>query len=166
MLAPDGHNLAAVLATLYYVQGDASAVEQAVEEAMPGTKLIVDVDKGRASLALKFADQPRPFGAHEISDGTLRYLCLIGALCSYRLPPFIALNEPETSLHPDLMPALAGLIARASKRTRIWVVTHSRALASEISRLTGVSAGTVTKRRGATLIETARAASAEHRIRA
>jgi len=153
MLRADGTDLAAVLATLYYVQGDAVAVERAVDEALPGAKLMVDVDKGRASFALKFPDQPRAFGAHEISDGTLRYLCLVGALCSYRLPAFIALNEPETSLHPDLMPALAGLIARASKRTRIWVVTHSKVLANEISRLTGVRPGSVTKRRGATWID-------------
>ena len=153
MLRTDGTDLAAVLATLYYVQGDAAAVERAVDEALPGAKLMVEVDKGRASFALKFPDQPRAFGAHEISDGTLRYLCLVGALCSYRLPAFIALNEPETSLHPDLMPALAELIARASKRTRIWVVTHSKVLAADIGRLTGVRPGAVTKRRGATWIE-------------
>jgi predicted ATPase len=90
---------------------------------------------------------------HELSDGTLRYLCLVGALCSYRLPDFIALNEPEASLHPDLVPALAGLIVRASQRTRVWVVTHSKTLATEIARLTGVKPGTVTKRRGATEVE-------------
>jgi predicted ATPase len=152
-LAADGSDLAAVFATLYHLRGDAKAVEQAIEEAMPGARLLVEVDKVRASFSLKFADQPRAFGVHELSDGTLRYLCLVGALCSYRLPDFIALNEPETSLHPDLIPALAGLIARASRRTRVWVVTHSKTLASEITRLTGVKAGTVTKRRGATEVE-------------
>lgn len=152
-LAPDGSDLAAVFATLYHLRGDAKAVEQAIEEAMPGARLLVEVDKVRASFSLKFADQPRPFGVHELSDGTLRYLCLVGALCSYRLPDFIALNEPETSLHPDLIPALAGLIARASQRTRVWVVTHSKTLATEITRLTGVKPGTVTKRRGATEVD-------------
>jgi predicted ATPase len=153
MLEPDGRNLAAVLATLYYVRGNPAAVEEAVEEAFPGARLMVDIDKGRASIGVVFPDQPRVFSAHELSDGTLRYLCLIGALCSYRLPPLIALNEPEASLHGDLMPALAGLIARASQRTRIWVVTHSMALATELARRTGVMPGTVTKRGGATQIE-------------
>jgi predicted ATPase len=166
MLAPDGNDLAAVLATLQYVQGDAGPAERAIDEALPGTKLVVEVERGRARFALKFPDQPRAFGPHEISDGTLRYLCLVGALCSYRLPTFIALNEPETSLHPDLMPALAGLIARASKRTRIWVVTHSKPLASEIARLTGIMPGTVTKRRGATWIEGSSSVAAEERMRA
>jgi predicted ATPase len=152
-LATDGHDLAAVFATLYHLRGDAAPAEAAIEDAMPGTKLLVNVDKGRAGFSLKFPDQPRTFAAHEISDGTLRYLCLVGALCSYRLPAFIVLNEPESSLHPDLIRPLAGLIARAARRTRIWVVTHSKQLATEITRLTGVLPGTVTKRRGATWIE-------------
>lgn len=165
MLASDGHDLAAVLATLQYVQRDSALVERAVDEAFPGARLLVDVEHGRASFALKFPDQARAFRAHEISDGALRYLCLVGALCSYRLPAFVALNEPETSLHSDLLPALAGLIARASKRTRLWVVTHSKALAAEIARLSGVMPGTVTKRRGTTWIE-GLAPVAEDRLRA
>jgi predicted ATPase len=43
----------------------------------------------------------------------------------YRLPSLIALNEPEASLHPSLLPPLARLIAKAAQRTRIWIVTHS-----------------------------------------
>ena len=60
---------------------------------------------------------PRPLAAAELSDGALAYLCLVAALASYRLPGFIALNEPETSLHPDLVGPLARLIGRASERT-------------------------------------------------
>jgi len=45
----------------------------------------------------------------------------------------IVLNEPETSLHPDLLPALARLIAKAADATQVWVVTHSRALMSALS---------------------------------
>jgi predicted ATPase len=152
-LASDGHDLAAVLATLYYVRGDPTAVERAIDEALPGTKLRVQVEGRRASFTLRFRDQPRAFAAHELSDGTLRYLCLVAALCSYRLPSFIALNEPESSLHQDLIPALAGLIARASQRTRIWTVTHSETLGVEIERLTGVKPHIVMKKDGATWIE-------------
>ena len=58
-----------------------------------------------------FPDYPkRVFEAAELSDGTLRFLALAGALLAYWLPPFMALNEPETSLHPDLLPALGRLI--------------------------------------------------------
>ena len=77
-----------------------------------------------------FPDHPRRvFDAKEISDGTLRYLALVGALLGYRLPAFIALNEPETSLHPELLEPLARMIVRAAERTQIWVVTHSERLA-------------------------------------
>jgi predicted ATPase len=85
-------------------------------------------------LKLHMPGIQRPFDARELSDGTLRYLCLIGALMSYRLPAFVALNEPEMSLHPDLLEPLAQLIAAAAQRTQIWVVTHSQALAEHLER--------------------------------
>ena len=52
----------------------------------------------------------RPLKAAELSDGTLRYLLLVAALLTPRPPELLVLNEPETSLHPDLLPALARLI--------------------------------------------------------
>ena len=96
---------------------------------------------------------PHPFAAKELSDGTLRYLCLIGALLSYRSPPFIALNEPEASLHPDLLAPLARLIARAAQRTQVWLVSHSEALAAALAEAGGVTPRIVVKRDGATWIE-------------
>ena len=62
-------------------------------------------------------------------------LALAGALLAYRLPAFIALNEPEASLHPDLLEPLARLIVRASERTQVWLVTHSERLAAAIARM-------------------------------
>ena len=58
----------------------------------------------------------RPLEARELSDGTLRYLCLIAALLSPRPATLLALNEPEMSLHPELMQPLAELIVLASPR--------------------------------------------------
>ena len=69
----------------------------------------------------------RPMGAGELSDGTLRYLCLMAALLSPRPPPFLALNEPEMSLHPDLLGPLSRLIVEAAKNSQIWVTTHADA---------------------------------------
>jgi predicted ATPase len=60
----------------------------------------------------------RQFEAAELADGTLRFLGLAGALMAYRLPPFTALNEPESSLHPGLMEPLAEMIVRAAERTQ------------------------------------------------
>jgi predicted ATPase len=88
-----------------------------------------------------------------LSDGTLRYLALAGALLGYRLPAFIALNEPEVSLHPDLLEPLARMIVRASERTQIWVVTHSERLSAAFEATGSVVPRTVIKRNGETWIE-------------
>src|SRR5690606_18401700 len=77
--------------------------------------------------------------ASELSDGTIRYLCLLAALLSPRPPALIALNEPETSLHPELFPPLADLILQASKESQIWLTTHSEKLAALICERTGTS---------------------------
>ncbi len=71
----------------------------------------------------------------------------------YRLPSLIALNEPEASLHPALLAPLARLIARAAGKTRIWIVTHSEALADALRDETGKPARRVVKIDGATAIE-------------
>ncbi len=62
------------------------------------------------------------------SDGTLRYLLWVAALLTPRPPGLLVLNEPETSLHPDLLPALVRLIARASERAQMVVVSHAARL--------------------------------------
>jgi predicted ATPase len=67
----------------------------------------------------------RPLKAAELSDGTLRYLLWIAALLTPRPPDLLVLNEPETSLHPDLLPPLARLIARASAHAQMIVVSHA-----------------------------------------
>ncbi len=50
-----------------------------------------------------------------------------------RPPPLMVLNEPETSLHPDLIPALARLIIRASENTQVWVVSHAGRLINALN---------------------------------
>ena len=71
----------------------------------------------------------------------------------YRLPSLIALNEPEASLHPSLLPPLARLIGRSARSTRIWIVTHSDVLAEALRDETGKRARRVIKSDGATSIE-------------
>jgi len=70
----------------------------------------------------------RTLSAAELSDGTLRYLLWTAALLTPRPPQLMVLNEPETSLHPDLLPALARLILAAAKETQIIVVSHAQPL--------------------------------------
>lgn len=70
--------------------------------------------------------------AHELSDGSLRYIAVATALFSPRPPPVIVLNEPEASLHPSLLVPLARAMRRAAKHAQVWVVTHSETLASAL----------------------------------
>jgi predicted ATPase len=93
----------------------------------------------------------RPLKASEFSDGALRYLLLIAALMTPRPPPLMILNEPETSLHPDLLPPLARLIALASSRSQIIVVTHAAKLVTSL-RDAGARQVVLTKELGETVV--------------
>jgi predicted ATPase len=153
-LASDGSDLAAVFATLVHIREDAAELYRAVDDAFPGARLVVPSPDRAASFGLIQAEYPkRVFEANELSDGTLRYLALCGALLGYRLPGFIALNEPEASLHPDLLEPLARLIVSAAERTQVWVVTHSERLAQAFDTFGRVSPRTVIKRNGETWLE-------------
>lgn len=63
--------------------------------------------------------------ATRLSDGTLRYLCLLAILCDPDPPPLICIEEPELGLHPDILPKLADLMVEAAERTQLIVTTHS-----------------------------------------
>jgi predicted ATPase len=93
----------------------------------------------------------RPLKTSELSDGTLRYLLLIAALLTPRPPPLMILNEPETSLHPDLLPPLGRLIAVASDRWQIIVVTHAASLVATLHNA-GARQIVLTKELGETLV--------------
>ncbi|MBB4065210.1 AAA family ATPase [Gellertiella hungarica] len=152
-LAEDGSNLAAVFATLAHVAEDRHELDRAVADALQGARLVIPPPIMEATFGFRLPDFPeREFSARELSDGQLRFLALCGALLSYRLPPLVALNEPETSLHPGMIPPLAALIARAAEKTQVWVVTHSAGLAEEISRLAGCKPSHVFKQEGETRI--------------
>ena len=152
-LASDGRDLAAVFATLTHIRQDSVDLDAAIEAAFPGAQLVVPPPGHTASFGMIFPEFPhRIFDASELSDGTLRFLALMGALLAYRLPPFMALNEPEASLHPDLMVPLGRMIANASTRTQVWLVTHSNILAQAASA-GGGNVRHVIKTEGATQIE-------------
>jgi predicted ATPase len=152
-LSPDGRDLAAVLATLFVIREDTVDLAAAIDDAFPGARLSAFDEGSWCRFEMRFPDMPRPFAMHELSDGTLKYLCLLGALMGYRLPSLIALNEPEASLHPALLSPLARLIGKSAGRARIWIVTHSETLADAMREETGKPARRVIKSEGATAIE-------------
>jgi predicted ATPase len=127
VLANDGRDLASALQTIREI-GDRGALEAAVADAFPGAQLNVTQHSGRFTLEFYQEGLLRPLGASELSDGTLRYLLWIAALLTPRPPSLMVLNEPETSLHPDLLPALARLIGVAARNTQVWVVCHASRL--------------------------------------
>ena len=124
VLHHDGSNLAAALQTILEIRSD-GVLASAIEDAFPGSRMQIEAQNGRFEVQLRQHGLLRPLSAAELSDGTLRYLLWTAALLTPRPPQLLVLNEPETSLHPDLLPALARLILTAAASTQIIVVSHA-----------------------------------------
>jgi predicted ATPase len=127
VLDHDGADVAAALQTIREI-GDHAALDGAIADAFDGSTVEITVAAGRFDLALRQPGMLRPLASAELSDGTLRYLLLVAALLTPRPPALMVLNEPETSLHPDLLAPLARLVERAARGTQLVVVSHSRTL--------------------------------------
>lgn len=134
VLSHDGTDLAAALQTIRQI-GDVDALDQAVDDAFPGSRVSVTFENGWFETEMQQHGLLRPLKAAELSDGTLRYLLWIAALLTPRPPGLLVLNEPETSLHPDLLPALGRLISQASDRSQVVVVSHAPALVDALQQL-------------------------------
>lgn len=152
VLHHDGRDLAAALQTIREV-GDEGALNEAIGDAFPGSQMSITVQHD-TRFSVEFHQQGllRPLSAAELSDGTLRYLLWVAALLTPRPPSLMVMNEPETSLHPDLLPALARLIVRASESAQIWVVTHSSGLIAALGRHSGCHTVELAKDLGETRI--------------
>ncbi|MDE1463647.1 AAA family ATPase [Spartinivicinus poritis] len=133
VLNHDGRDLAAALQTIREI-GNHEALDNAISDAFPGARIdVVHHNDGRFSVEFYQEGLLRPLTSAELSDGTLRYLLLVAALLTPRPPLLMVLNEPETSLHPDLLPALARLIIKASDNTQVWIVSHASRLIAALS---------------------------------
>lgn len=132
VLSEDGADLPAALQTIREV-GDSDGLDASIEDAFPGADLLIKDNGGKFELEMRQSGLLRALGAAELSDGTLRYLLLVAALLTPRPPELMVLNEPETSLHPELLPPLARLIAAASRSCQLIVVTHDDLLAEALS---------------------------------
>jgi predicted ATPase len=130
-LAGDGADLAAAVQTIFEI-GEGDAFQSAIADAFDGASITIQEHQTRLELCLQQPGLLRPLTASELSDGTLRYILLAAALLTPRPPPLMVLNEPETSLHPDLLPPLARLIVKASEQTQIIVVTHAARLVAAL----------------------------------
>lgn len=91
----------------------------------------IRVEGGTVQLFLHEGDFAIP--ATRLSDGTLRFICLLAILCHPTPPPLVCIEEPELGLHPDIIPPLAQLLTEASERTQVIVTTHSDILVDELT---------------------------------
>lgn len=152
VMSHDGADLAAAWQTIAEI-GDRAALRDSVTAAFPGSRVTVTVHDGRFELTLDQPGMVRPLSAAELSDGTLRYLLWVAALLAPRPAELTVLNEPESSLHPELLPALAALIGRAAQASQIIVVTHSQPLVDALREHTDLALLALAKHDGETTVQ-------------
>lgn len=152
VLASDGSDLAAAWQTIREI-GDARTLQGSLDDAFPGASVEIRQGEGGLRLSMRQPGLLRPLDAAELSDGTLRYLMLLAALLSPRPPELLALNEPENSLHPDLLPALGRLIATASRDSQLIVVSHAKRLISTLEEQDGCRSWQLQKDFGETTLQ-------------
>lgn len=126
---PDGQNLLSVMHTLYTSDRDFkndinSAIGAAYGDDFEELIFPPAADQ-RIQLRIRWKSLKREQSAAELSDGTLRFLFLLTVLASPSLAPIVAIDEPETGLHPSMLPLIAEYAVDASKRSQIILTTHS-----------------------------------------
>lgn len=123
-LQPDGQNLGLILNTFQLKPNVKNRFMEALHALYDSiTDYHVQIEGGTVQLFLQEGERVIP--ATRLSDGTLRYICLLAILCHPNPPPLICLEEPELGLHPDVMSTLADLLREASTRCQLVVTTHS-----------------------------------------
>ena len=131
-LQEDGKNLALVLNSFQSKPAVKRRVLDALHKLYEGiTDFYVNIEGSTVQLFLQEGDMVIP--ATRLSDGTLRYLCLLAVLCHPQPPPLICIEEPELGLHPDILPTVSKLLLEASERSQLIVTTHSDMLVDALT---------------------------------
>lgn len=123
----DGEDLISFLFTLRESHRERfEAVEDTLKAAFPGFEELGFPPVAAGMLAMTWKESNfRPFYSHQLSEGTLRFLWLTALLQSPEPATITTLDEPEVSLHPEMLALLADLLREASSRTQIMVATHA-----------------------------------------
>ncbi len=133
-LDEDASNLALVLKDLETKDDTKQKIISCLKKFNPRIEnYVVNSIGDYVQLSIVEQNLEKPISAMRLSDGTLRYLCLLAILCHPEPPPLICLEEPEVGLHPDILPTIAELLIDASSRTQLIVTTHSDILVSALS---------------------------------
>ncbi len=131
-LEVDFSNLAMFLSRLRKHPGTKRALVLALQDLYDGLTDFEIITEG-GSVQIFFTEGDFSIPATRLSDGSLRYLCLLAILLDPTPPPLICIEEPELGLHPDLLPKIADLLVAASSRTQLIVTTHSDVLIDALS---------------------------------
>ena len=132
-LEEDGSNLLMILNRME-LDGSRKEVEEHFKRFYePFQHSSIQLHPRGAQLAIKERRLRRFTQSSSLSDGTIRYLCLLAILCHPDPPPLICIEEPEIGLHPDILRDVALLLLEASERTQLIVTTHSDILINALS---------------------------------
>jgi len=131
-LEEDFSNLNIFLSRLRKEPNTKKALIAALQDLYQGLDDFEIVTEG-GTVQIFFTEGDFSVPATRLSDGTLRYLCLLALLLDPTPPPLICIEEPELGLHPDVLPKIADLLIDASKRTQLIVTTHSDVLVDALS---------------------------------
>jgi len=131
-LEPDCSNLALVLGRVWRDLAAKHGIFANLRQLYHGIEDYYMIAEG-GTVQVFFHDSGFVIPATRLSDGTLRYLCLLAILCHPSPPPLVCIEEPELGLHPDIMPTIARLLKAASERSQLVVTTHSDILIDEFS---------------------------------
>lgn len=126
-LEPDASNLGLVLNRLRREPTVKKRLLEALHALYEGIDDF-DVQIEGGTVQVFFHEGGKTVPATRLSDGTLRYLCLLAVLCHPTPGPLVCIEEPELGLHPDVLPTLTDLLKDASERTQLIVTTHSDVL--------------------------------------
>lgn len=137
-LRSDGGNLAAVLLDLARSDEQVKVVAYrrilaSIREVAPFLRdfVLEPESQDRVRLRWRQVDSDTVFSADQMSDGTLRFICLVTLLLQPRLPRLVVLDEPELGLHPFAIVQLAELLRQAATRSQVLFATQSVPLLSQ-----------------------------------
>lgn len=131
-LLEDGRNLGLVLNRLMREPGVKDQILETMRQLYEGViDLHISIEGGTVQVFVQERKIIVP--ATRLSDGTLRFLCLLAILCHPNPPPLVCIDEPELGLHPDVLPVLSDLLREASQKCQLIVTTHSDMLVDTLT---------------------------------
>ena len=133
-LMEDASNLNVVLSHLLNLPDVGERILARMRDFYPSFRDVRDrVGEGTVQVFFHEKGLRHPVSATRLSDGSLRYLCLLAVLCNPNMPGVVCIEEPELGLHPDIIPEVAKLLVEASSRNQIFVTTHSDVLVDALT---------------------------------